>query len=85
MTVTTLSSREFNQDTGKAKKAALDGPVVITDRGKPSHVLMSYAEYARIQTGRKMTIAESLFYPGVEMIDIAFERSRDLPREVDFD
>ena len=83
--MTTMTSREFNQDTGRAKREAEKLPVIITDRGKPSHVLMSYAEYARIQTGRKMTIAESLYYPGVEMIDIAFERSRDLPREVDFD
>jgi antitoxin (DNA-binding transcriptional repressor) of toxin-antitoxin stability system len=35
MTITTLSSREFNQNTSHAKKAALKGPVFITDRGKP--------------------------------------------------
>jgi hypothetical protein len=34
---TTLSSREFNQDTGRAKKAAENGPVFITDRGRPAH------------------------------------------------
>ena len=39
MSITTLSSRELNQDVTKAKKAALHGPVFITDRGKPSHVL----------------------------------------------
>jgi hypothetical protein len=33
MTITTLSSREFNQDTGRAKKLAGNGPVFITDRG----------------------------------------------------
>lgn len=33
----TLSSRELNQDLGLAKPAALQGPVFITDRGKPSH------------------------------------------------
>lgn len=31
--ITTLSSREFNQDASRAKKAALNGPVFITDRG----------------------------------------------------
>jgi hypothetical protein len=31
MTVTTLSSREFNQHTGRAKNAAQNGPVFITD------------------------------------------------------
>jgi prevent-host-death family protein len=44
-TITTLSSREFNQDTSRAKKASLDGPVFITDRGKPAHVLLSIEEY----------------------------------------
>jgi antitoxin (DNA-binding transcriptional repressor) of toxin-antitoxin stability system len=34
MNVTTVSSREFNQDTSKAKKAARRGPVIITDRGR---------------------------------------------------
>ena len=41
----TFSSRQFNQDVGAAKKAALAGPVVITDRGKPTHVLLSVEDY----------------------------------------
>ena len=44
MTITTLSSREFNQDAGRAKKAARSGPVFITDRGRPAHVLNSRLE-----------------------------------------
>ena len=36
MPITTLSSREFNHDAGRAKKAALHGPVFTTDRGRPS-------------------------------------------------
>jgi prevent-host-death family protein len=48
MRLTTLSSREFNQDSSKAKKAAMLGPVVITDRGLPSHVLLTYEEFKRI-------------------------------------
>ena len=48
MSITTLSSREFNQDAGRAKKAALKGPVIITDRGKPAHVLLSIDEYRRL-------------------------------------
>jgi antitoxin (DNA-binding transcriptional repressor) of toxin-antitoxin stability system len=35
MAATTLTSREFNQDTSGAKKAARRGPVFITDRGRP--------------------------------------------------
>lgn len=83
MTITTLSSREFNQDTGRAKKAASDGPVFITDRGKPAHVLLSIEEYQRI-TGKHRSIADALGWPsGVEDIQIEFPRSRELARPVD--
>ena len=41
----TISSREFNHDVGGAKRAANQGPVVITDRGEPSHVLLSIDTY----------------------------------------
>ncbi len=41
MLITTLSSRQFNQDTSGAKKAANRGPVFITDRGRPAHVLLT--------------------------------------------
>ena len=41
MSMTTFSSREFNQRASEAKKAASKGPVFITDRGRPAHFLMS--------------------------------------------
>ena len=44
MTITTLSSRELNQDVTRAKKATRNGPVFITDRGKPAHVLLSFED-----------------------------------------
>lgn len=47
--VTVMTSREFNQDTAKAKRAAAKGPVFITDRGRPSHVLLSKEEYDRLE------------------------------------
>ncbi|HET8745515.1 MAG TPA: type II toxin-antitoxin system Phd/YefM family antitoxin [Ramlibacter sp.] len=50
--ITRLTSREFNQDTARAKKAAAEGPVVITDRGEPSHVLMTYERYRELTEGR---------------------------------
>lgn len=59
MTVTTLTSREFNQDTSGAKKAARHGPVFITDRGRPAHVLLTIEEYQRL-TGGHMSLAEAL-------------------------
>ncbi|TPO07072.1 type II toxin-antitoxin system Phd/YefM family antitoxin [Mesorhizobium sp. B1-1-5] len=48
-TTTFMSSREFNQDTARAKRAARNGPVIITDRGKSSHVLMSMEEYEKLR------------------------------------
>lgn len=70
MTITTLSSRELNQDIGRAKRAAAQGPVIITDRGKPAHVLLSIEEYQRL-TGERRTLAEALAMPGME--DIEFD------------
>ena len=49
--VRTYSAREFNRDTAGAKRAAEDGPVYVTDRGRPSHVLLSMAEYERLVAG----------------------------------
>jgi prevent-host-death family protein len=73
MPITKLSSREFNQDTGKAKRAAKKGPVFITDRGNPSHVLLTAEEYARI-TGGEKNIADLLAMP--EAAGIEFEPPR---------
>jgi prevent-host-death family protein len=73
VSVTTLSSREFNQDTSRAKKAAAEGPVFITDRGKPAHVLLTIEEYQRITGGRR-NIVEALSMPGLS--DIEFDPPR---------
>lgn len=84
MPVTTLTSREFNQDTGRAKKAAAAGPVFITDRGKPAHVLLSIAEYRRLAKQEPSIVDVLGWPPGVEDIEIEFPRSSDLPRAADF-
>lgn len=80
--ITTLSSREFNQDASGAKNAAKDGPVFITDRGKLAHVLMSIEEYRRL-TGGEQRIADLLAMPGLESVEFESPRSRDLPRPAD--
>lgn len=82
MTITTLSSRDFNQDTGRAKKAAANGPVFITDRGRPAHVLLSIEEYQRI-SGKRGNIVEALSMPGLSDIEVEFPRSRELPQGAD--
>jgi prevent-host-death family protein len=76
VTITTLSSRQFNQDASKAKKAAKAGPVIITDRGRPAHVLLTFDEYKRISGGRTK-IADLLAMPGIEDIEIDMPQMRD--------
>ena len=78
-----LSSREFNQDTGGAKKKALEGPVYITDRGKPSFVLLSYNEY-RAMASKKISIGEMLSMDGVEDIEFTIGELPDIAKAAEF-
>lgn len=82
MTITTLSSREFNQHASEAKKAANKGPVFITDRGRPAHVLLSFEDYQRI-TGGQRKIADLLAMPGIEDVELDIPQLRDLARPAD--
>jgi prevent-host-death family protein len=82
MTITTLSSRQFNQDASKAKKAAEAGPVIITDRGRPAHVLLTFTEYKKI-TGGLTKIADLLAMPGSEDIEFDIPQMRDLAQPAD--
>ena len=85
MSMTTISSREFNQDAGGAKKAADKGPVIITDRGRPAHVLLSFEDYRKL-LGKAPSLLEALAMPGGE--DIEFEPPRlqgPISRPVDLD
>jgi prevent-host-death family protein len=82
MTITTLSSRQFNQDASKAKKAAEAGPVFITDRGRPAHVLLTFDEYKKI-TGARTKIADLLAMPGIEVVELEIPRLRDLAQPAD--
>jgi prevent-host-death family protein len=67
---TRMTSREFNQDTSAAKRAARRGPVYVTDRGRPAHVLLTYEEYEQLIGTRR--VLDVLAEPqGVE--DVEFE------------
>lgn len=84
MSITTLSSRQFNQDASKAKKAAAEGPVFITDRGHPAHVLLTYDQYKKL-TRTRSRISELLAMPGVADVELELPEHRELPRAADFD
>jgi prevent-host-death family protein len=76
MSITTISSRELNQDISRAKRAAKNGPVFITDRGKSAHVLLSIEEYQRL-TKQRRSIADSLAMPdAADIFNRDFEPGR---------
>jgi len=95
MPITTLSSRELHQNAGKAKRAAKKGPVFITDRGRPSLVILTIEEYNQLRprgpkkkAPKEKTIVELLAMPkGTPAFDADFEfpRLEFRPRPVDFD
>lgn len=68
MAVKTVSSREFNQRASEVKKAADKGPVFITDRGEPAHVLMSIEEYRKLGGGG-LTLADAVCHVGGSDVD----------------
>ncbi len=82
MTITTLSSREFNQDASRAKKAAKDGPVFITDRGRLAHVLLTVEEYQRL-SGASSSIIDMLAMPDVADIDFVAPRAQGFTKPAD--
>lgn len=73
MTIKTVTSREFNQDVSKIKRAALNGPVFITDRGHPAHVLLTIQDYQKL-TEIKESIIDLLAMP--DAADIDFEPAK---------
>ena len=73
MELTTITSRTFNQDASGAKRAAQNGPVFITDRGKPAHVMLSIEAYRRL-TGQRESIIDLL--ADTEAAEVSFEPSR---------
>ena len=84
--MTTLTRRELNQDIGRAKREARKGPVFITDRGRPAHVLLTIEDYERLTKPRR-SLLEALYMPGMEDIELDLDRpkTRSSLRIPDFD
>ena len=79
-----MTSRELNQDVSAAKRAAADGPVVITDRGRPTHVLLSAAAYERLR-GAVPFLAILGEPAGVGEVDLDASAIADAARPATFD
>jgi prevent-host-death family protein len=78
-----MTSREANQDFSRAKREARLGPVIITERGRPANVLMSYDEYKKL-TGKPKSLLDLLAAPAQKEVD--FEpppRQKAAPRPID--
>ena len=71
-----VSAREFNRDVSAAKRKADQGPVVITDRGEPSYVLLSFADYTGMRDRRSLVDVLQM----EEDVDFEPMVSRALPR-----
>ncbi len=85
--IQTMPSRMFNHAASQAKRFANTAPVFITERGKPSHVLMSIGLYQRL-TCNTQKIADLLAMPAIEndVLDAYLEMSisRDVAQAADF-
>lgn len=77
-----MSSREFNHDTASAKKAATQGPVIITDRGRPTHVLLTFERYQEL-SGSQPNIVALLSTPSAGSIDFDPPRMGSVAQPVD--
>ena len=79
----TMTSREANQDFSRAKREAKTGPVLITERGRPANVLLTYEEYQKL-AGKPKSLLDLLAMPGQE--EVEFEpppRQKAAPRKID--
>lgn len=79
-----VSAKDFNRDPGRAKKAADDGAVFITNRSEPTHVLMRIEEFRRL-TQPRGSLVDKLAMP--DAADIYFDPPRMAPgwKPADFD
>lgn len=82
MSIKTVSSREFNQDASGVKRAASDGPVFITDRGRPAHVLLTYEAYLAL-LGQERSLLDIVAQEEDDDIEFHPPRMGDISRPVD--
>lgn len=80
----TFSSRDFQRAPGVIKRAAVDGAVIITERGRPIIAVMPFAEYERLKAPPG-NILDALDMDEVGDIDADFSRPATFPRPAVFD
>lgn len=75
MTATTFTSREFSRNVARAKKATRAGPVFITERGRPAHVLLAVEDFRQL-SGTRRNLVEALSMPELAETDFDSPRLR---------
>ena len=61
MSIHTIPSRDFARDVGNAKRLAAEGPVFITQRGKPAFALLSIDDYYQLTDAqREVSLLEAM-------------------------
>jgi prevent-host-death family protein len=73
-----IGSREFNQDISAAKRLARLEPVFVTDRGRPTHVLMSIQAFREL-SGQRESIVDLLAMPGAADAELGPAERWDRP------
>lgn len=65
------------------KAAAAGEAQWVTVHGKPTAVVLSASEYARLTRTRGSKLSESLLAPDIEGDDLEFSRDQDTGREIE--
>lgn len=82
--ITAISSKEFDQNPSRAKSAAEDGPVFITEHGHHAYVLLTIEWYRKINCNRE-SIIDLLAMPDADLVELYPPRmGGEFPRPVDW-
>lgn len=84
MNAQTFTSREFNRQPGRIKRAATGGPVIITERGRPIIVAMPHGEYEKLKAP-PANILDALEMDEGGDVEIDFPLPAGFPHAATFD
>lgn len=80
--MTRVTAAEFNRSPSRVKRDALEQPIIVTERDRPTVVVLSYAEYQKLQ-GAPKNLGTWLQGRGAGLEELLPSREVD-PRPVPF-
>ncbi|MGF7152120.1 prevent-host-death family protein [Sphingomonas zeicaulis] len=84
MTTETFTSRDFNREPSRIKRAAKRAPVIITERNNPDIVVMSYQRYTELTAGTG-SFLDRIAMPGLSDVDLDMILPKGGPQAAIFD